>query len=82
MADVTASETLVKKEGLITGTGRFKVYEIQKNAAGVTAPVLPGSGYKYCIGMELGYTESGGTFTGKLAAGTDGDLNDVLFITG
>lgn len=81
MADVPASDIHFRKEGLISGSARFKIYQIDKDGTGVTVPITPGTGFTYCVGSELGYTLSSGVFTLKQAAGTDGDLYEVMFIS-
>jgi hypothetical protein len=81
MADVPAANITFRTEGQMTGTMRIKEYLIEKDGTGVTVPIAPGSEFVTCIGSELGYTLSSGTFTLKQAAGTDGDLYAVWFLT-
>ncbi|RLB77148.1 MAG: hypothetical protein DRH24_16730 [Deltaproteobacteria bacterium] len=74
-----AATATKKKEGLITGSARFKIYQITKDGSATSVDITPGTGYTYVIGGD-GYTVSSGTYTIQFSAGSDGDKLDVMFI--
>lgn len=75
---MATTATLIK-EGVISGSARFKVYQVTKDGSSTTVAITPGVGFGHCTGSELGYTVSSGVFTLKEANGTADDLYDVIF---
>ena len=80
-----ATTAALVKEGLISGSARFKIYRVTKDGSSTTVAIIPGKGFSYCVGSELGYTvaTSSGitTFTLAEANGTASDLYDVMFLS-
>ena len=75
-----ATTAVLKREGLITGSTRFKLYQLTKGGTDASVDIVPGKGYTRCVGSEIGYTVSSGTFSLLQACATTGNLYDVLFL--
>ena len=80
MADITSTNITFYKN-VNFGTTRGKIYQIISDGTGVTAPITPGPGFTIPLGNYSGVTESSGTFTFTLPAGTNLSKRYILFLT-
>lgn len=79
MADIASANVTWYKDAYFMGK-RAKIYQIISDGTGVTVPIKPGEGYTLPFGNYTCYSESSGTFTITLPAGTNLSKRYIMFL--